>query len=94
MNTTRSEGTLTNLPYALFYAGEFTEARKRAETLNPQPNKAMELHLYRGTQFQLLVRFGRIAEQHGELTSAQQDYAKATPPSAPLPSPARSTGWY
>jgi len=44
LNTTRSEGTLTNLPYALFYAGEFTEARKRAETLNPQPNKAMELH--------------------------------------------------
>jgi len=34
----RDLGLANNLPYALFYAGEFAEARKSAETLNPQPN--------------------------------------------------------
>ena len=32
-----SLGLQNNLAYALFYAGEFAEARKCAETLNPQP---------------------------------------------------------
>ncbi|HET6177514.1 MAG TPA: DUF3857 domain-containing protein [Candidatus Sulfotelmatobacter sp.] len=31
-------GLQNNLAFALFYAGEFAEARKNAETLNPQPN--------------------------------------------------------
>ena len=31
-------GLQNNLAYALFYAGEFSEARKDAETLNPQPD--------------------------------------------------------
>jgi len=74
--------------------GEFTEARKRAETLNPQPNKAMELLNIEEPNSNDWYGFGRIAEQHGELTSAQQDYAKATPPGAPFRSPARSTGCY
>ena len=33
-----SMGLQNNLAFALFYAGEFAEARKIAETLNPQPN--------------------------------------------------------
>ena len=32
-----SLGLQNNLAFALFYAGEFVEARKDAETLNPQP---------------------------------------------------------
>jgi len=34
----RDIGLANNLPYALFYAKEFAEAQKTAETLNPQPN--------------------------------------------------------
>jgi transglutaminase-like putative cysteine protease len=30
-------GLQNNLPFALFYAGEFSEAQRNAETLNPQP---------------------------------------------------------
>lgn len=34
----RDVGLANNLPYALFYAKKFEEARKSAESLNPQPN--------------------------------------------------------
>jgi tetratricopeptide (TPR) repeat protein len=34
----REIGLANNIAYAMFYAGEFAEARKNTETLNPQPN--------------------------------------------------------
>ena len=37
----RDVGLANNLPYAMFYANEFEEARKNAESLNPQPNVIM-----------------------------------------------------
>ncbi|HET7106540.1 MAG TPA: DUF3857 domain-containing protein [Candidatus Acidoferrum sp.] len=37
----REVGLSNNLPFAMFYAREFEEARRNAETLNPQPNLIM-----------------------------------------------------
>jgi hypothetical protein len=81
-------GAQNNLAFALFYAGEFSEAQKNARTLNPQPNALIVacVAAINGSQAGLVEarkrtgeeeQFRHIAEAAGDMLANIRKYALA-----------------
>jgi len=81
----REFGMQNNLAFALFYQGEFTEAQKYAETLNPQPTTLIVAceGAINGTQRALMEakkrtesteQFKQVAEAAGDMLSNLRKY--------------------